>query len=299
MVSRAELTAQIQVSPLEFLGRMLARRFMPFLRDLGTRNLSNPPRLAAIASDHIGMIITAEGIYERDEVLLLRALLGISKREGVMIDVGANIGNHTIALADHFEKVIAYEPHPVTAHLLRANIALSEHQHINVRAVGLGDQAVTTVIRTLERNNLGSARISDNANVPGDVVEVRTADEDLADCLGPSDRVRFVKLDVEGHECNVIRGMRKTLLQHRPIVAFESMDGHAFLSITNELHSAGYTRFLTMSHGSMRSRIGRFLTRLFTGYSVTLTEPMHPPKEFESLVLAMNDRAIDSDASTR
>ena len=61
-------------------------------------------------------------------------------KAGVILDVGANIGNHTCFFARYFNQVIAFEPNPVAYRILQANIGLNRLKNVVLRKVGLSDK---------------------------------------------------------------------------------------------------------------------------------------------------------------
>ena len=81
------------------------------------------PSLAIFAFDHVGLAINSHGRYENDilnatfQFLKSKELIG----DGAALDVGANIGNHSVFFAKYFNKVVSFEPHPKVFKLLTIN----------------------------------------------------------------------------------------------------------------------------------------------------------------------------------
>ncbi|MGQ0565771.1 MAG: FkbM family methyltransferase [Gemmobacter sp.] len=153
--------------------------------------------------------------WERDELAVMAAHF---PKGGVLADVGANVGNHTLfaALFMGASRVIAFEPNPPAIALLRANVALNglgtcvDLSHLGwglAEAEGAGYSTVT------RRANLGATRLV--ADGQG-AIAVRTGDAMLAGA-----RVDFIKLDVEGMEMAALRGLSGTIALHRPPVFLE------------------------------------------------------------------------------
>lgn len=276
----------LKVSAREFLARLLARRAIPRLQRLGRTGGTLLPRFAVVATDLIGQAVVAEGLYERDDLAMMRQVLRRQGQGGIMIDVGANIGNHTLALSDLFDRVICYEPHPVTRLLLEANIALAGTRHVTVRPFALGDCAAEVTLRVVDPGNLGSARISDAGSDPGHNVSVRLGDTDLDEALGKDEAIRLVKLDIEGYEPRAIRGLMRHLRQHQPLVAFEALDANGMVQTRSALVDAGYTQFFRFSTDSGSQRLLRFLQRAVFGYRIRLDQLAPDDTRYASLVLA-------------
>lgn len=153
------------------------------------------------------------GIYEWEVGKTLRNLLS----EGdVFVDVGANIGYFSAVAADLVGsgRVIAFEPVPKYLKRLRELSINNPHHNIEVYPFALGPEKGNATIDVTSGSNLGW-----NTMVPGFMnpdavgervdVEVATLDELWLE-LG-LDHARVVKIDVEGFELNVLRGMRRTI----------------------------------------------------------------------------------------
>ena len=134
------------------------------------------------------------------------------------VDVGANIGNHSLYLGDLFDVVVSFEPNPVAYDRLKANIADSGFDFIEAIPVGLSDRKDRRPFAIPNKYNLGSARIVAYEKAQfmidverGDVLLEGRIEGDLA----------FIKIDVEGHEPNVVRGLEQVIKTHRPVIMFE------------------------------------------------------------------------------
>jgi FkbM family methyltransferase len=175
------------------------------------------------SDDYIGSDVFLLGRYENSQILALRRFLGDRHRDGVLLDVGANIGNHVVALADLFARVVAVEPNPEVHAALRLNIlANGLGSRVDALAVGLSDEAAELPF-SIEPGNLGGSGFLDAG---GDgpaaaVLQVVRGDDALAEHLGAGERLALVKIDVEGLEPRVIDGLSSTIAAHQPILAFE------------------------------------------------------------------------------
>ena len=70
-------------------------------------------------NDTISNEIIIDGIYEKNELDLISKIIG--KNNEIFIDVGANIGNHTLYFKDSFKEIYSFEPHPKIYQLLKFN----------------------------------------------------------------------------------------------------------------------------------------------------------------------------------
>jgi FkbM family methyltransferase len=157
------------------------------------------------------------GEYSPDEIAIIRSYVPAG---GVFLDVGAHVGLFSLVVAKHVGsggRVIAVEPAPDTALVLRANV---EANHVDdvveVLELALGEQAGTIALRA------GSAPADLGARSvygPGSAVaRVRTAafDELIRTEEVTLSALHAIKVDVEGAELSVLRGLERTITSYRP-----------------------------------------------------------------------------------
>lgn len=225
------------------LMRMLVRRY-PFSRARG--------RVLAFAMRHVGGFevgsdddgntflldlgnyidsrMFLEGCYERAGVELLNDYVDRYDCRWA-IDVGANIGAYTIPLAKNpkLVEVHAFEPDPRNHAQLWANVFLNDvSEKVSVHDVALSSisaDAALHVSRTPRRFdsgklNTGTASLVMNDRRHDESVAVRT--ERLDDVLDIEGESVVVKIDVEGHELEVLKGMERILAKDRCVIQVEA-----------------------------------------------------------------------------
>ncbi|MDR2165737.1 MAG: FkbM family methyltransferase [Zoogloeaceae bacterium] len=157
----------------------------------------------------------------------------------VILDVGANTGNHSIywARIHNAKRVHSFEPVPLTYGILCENIRLNGLGDIVIpHNFGLGDQDGDARIENFPVDNIGAARIgyAGNDRAPTGLKVARLDSLDLGE-----EKIDFVKIDVEGFERQALAGMEKTLRKHMPAVLVESF--RANIDFTKEFFKAlGY-----------------------------------------------------------
>lgn len=173
---------------------------------------------------------------------LLPQVLPYIRPGTVVIDVGAFIGDHTIAYLKQTGPdgmVVAYEPHPVSFECLSRNCP----QAVNIQsAVG---QAVGKTFLNPEEGNVGASWTSPEGSLE---VNMTTLDHDLSHLLTPLGRhpVSFIKIDVEGREIEVLIGATNIISQYHPAILFElnkdplERAGHSKMEIIQFLNEFGY-----------------------------------------------------------
>ncbi|GAA5159495.1 FkbM family methyltransferase [Viridibacterium curvum] len=220
---------------------------------------------------------------------------------GVALDVGANIGNHSLYFSRFFPRVLSVEPNPVTLNVLRANAALSGAD-VTVLPMGFGNANGSLQFWSNRAGNLGASGFA-FADGPtgernGQSIEcpIRRGDEVLAELsAGP---VALIKLDVEGAELSALQGLGECLRRDQPLVIFECLKaageggGDAIFAYLRE---RGYDRFFVVesSVSAARRPVGGWLRRLLQGERVAL-RAVDKPVEGEPwlMVLALPVGAV-------
>ncbi|TAL20123.1 MAG: FkbM family methyltransferase [Aquabacterium sp.] len=247
-LAHVEVDGRLRLLRTFFVSRLVARWSRQVKR-------AGYPRLAVIPHDSIGREVVFDGMYEKDllESIFEGALHEFKQgfAQQVALDVGGNIGNHSMYFARRFRKVIAFEPNPPVAKIFEANCLLNGIRNVELIQVGLGEQPARLTFVSNAGDNIGgsgfiggSARESD-----GEVIElpIERGDDVLAQRqLGA--RVGLLKIDVEGFELFALRGLRDTLVRDQPFVLFESHGNSdsGGKAVMNFLRECGYRQFLAV-----------------------------------------------------
>jgi FkbM family methyltransferase len=190
-------------------GRAVARHLAWQLRKLTARfpvelRLSNSALIAAHGRCGVSALVNSHGMYDYNNMTLIQLVLSGG---GLFVDVGANIGAYTlIASEQDAAQVLAFEPHPITFAALRSNIARNRRGNVTAVCAAVGDEAGMIAITNTpgsSTTHITSAEGSDSVAVP----MVRLDAELGARGLKPY----VVKIDVEGYELNVLKGLGTAL----------------------------------------------------------------------------------------
>lgn len=177
----------------------------------------------------------------------------------ISLDIGADLGEFTIAMLASSRSVIAFEARPAQAREL-ASMFDAVGAAVRVEAVALSDKAGRTAMRVVETEP-GRSTI-EAGNTLGDVgggavrsidVPVKRLDDFALDGIG------LVKIDVEGHELAVLRGAADTLVRNRPAIVVEAEERHhpgAIAELTGLLTGLGYAGYFDL--GGTRRPITEF-----------------------------------------
>ena len=145
-------------------------------------------------------------------------------RRRLILDVGANVGTHSLSFAQHFQKVHAFEPNPLLWPAFERNMELNSIKHVALHRVGLGakDELLTLFLTEKTNFGLGTFATFDQYDVPlkaSSTCKVVIGD-DFLDNLGIT-ACDAIKIDVQGFEPEAIAGLRRTIDRNRPIIWFE------------------------------------------------------------------------------
>ena len=178
---------------------------------------------------NVARIIRKGRFYERKFLEYISQL----QLEGVYIDVGANIGNHSIyfGLFSNADKVIGFEPHPQIFRLLQKNIRANDlEERVQPYNVALGEEEGTCSLATVPSDEIGGSKV-----VEGDELDQWTLDR-FAD-----EEISLVKIDVEGFEKFVLQGGEAVLENHRPELFMELTSWRQYYDVFKLLSPLGYT----------------------------------------------------------
>jgi FkbM family methyltransferase len=200
------------------------------------------------ADNYIEWTIMSTGTYE-DEI---SKLIRISLRPGNnSLDIGGNIGLQSIRMSQSVGKagkVYAFEPLEYLQQKFIKNMALNKADNVTLLPFALSDVESEAEFN-INKNawNQGTFSLSASQGTDKQTVLVKVAD-DLPEVKALSS-LALIKIDVEGYEYQVLRGLTSTLKQHRPRIIFE-YDAN-YWATTNQhivdcyhfLQSLGYTMY--------------------------------------------------------
>lgn len=173
-------------------------------------------------------------------------VLGQIIRPGeVVLDIGANIGTHTVAFSrmvgDH-GLVMAFEPQRLIFQNLCANVAINALTNVVTIQRGVGNRAEVIRLPIFDprrEQNFGSAVLHGHA--AGDDIEVVRID----DMHLP--KVSLMKIDVEGMECDVLEGARETIARYQPALFIENDTTDRSAPILQAIDALDYDAYWQMS----------------------------------------------------
>jgi len=169
-------------------------------------------------SDMIGYVIMADEQYY--EFNMMDMFWDYIPFEGTFLDIGANIGNHALMFNRFRPDVTIHCFEPIFKNYVLLNENAKDKPNIKTYHVGLG--STNEVVKTSQPhvNNAGGIRVDKQAGegetiiiIPGDTMNFIWA--------------TFIKIDVEGYELDVLRGLNNTITTCNPNIWIEDFTGEA------------------------------------------------------------------------
>ena len=152
-------------------------------------------------------------------------------KDGIFLDIGAHTGTYSVCLSPHCHSVYAFEPQERTYYALCGSVVMSNRPNIHCFQMGLGSQY--QVVREphilhIQNEDGGNSTVSTDVD-PSKVIRTETIRMTTLDTFLEGRElnapIRFIKIDVENNELNVIQGAIRTLEKNGyPKILFE---GHS------------------------------------------------------------------------
>lgn len=213
--------------------------------------MSNPPLLAEhhirvkrcrqgllmynVADEYVGRSLHLYGEFSEGEGDAFRQLISPGQ---VVLDIGANIGAHTLCFANLVGPggaVLAFEPQRIVYQMLCGNMALNAVTNVFANHLALGREAGSVLVPQLDYaqpGNYGGLALGSFAS--GERVSVVALDSlDLPRC-------DFVKIDVEGMEREVLGGAARTIARFQPTLYVENDRAEHSQALIADLLGIGY-----------------------------------------------------------
>ncbi len=237
-------------------------------------------------NDYIGKHILFDNFYEKEDLILIKNSFSNKIKNSSFIDIGSNVGNHTIFFKNSFKNIYSFEPQKTTYKILKLNTEPFKHIKTFNYGIDIEQKEVTFYIPT---NNTGMGRSSriEGENVKKEKVLLKPIEDFSIKDVG------FIKIDVEGNEYSVLKSLKKTLTKDKPIIGFElNSDNPDKNKLLEFLCKNNYKTFL-VNNKIFNSRIRNYLK--FLGWENKLVKvDLKTLKNFKShisMVISINDNS--------
>ena len=197
----------------------------------------------------LGLTVSHYGTYEKSESKIMEEEIKVGN---IVVDVGANIGLHTLNMArivGNTGQVFAFEPDPSNFKILEKNVKVNNYQNIILEQKAVGDKHGRTTL--YQSDNPGNHRLFPlTKQAKGQIqVELTSLDKYFTDS-NLANKINFIKIDVEGFEFSVLKGMKNILKNNKKIkILFENMQintiqaGFTPIKVLNYLTSYDFKLF--------------------------------------------------------
>ncbi len=151
------------------------------------------------------------------------------KNAGVFVDIGANVGQHSLYMSRYSALVHAFEPYDPVRDRLTKQISHNRIVNIQVHPLGLSNKNTRLPFFAPTGNNAGigsfdASSIEKGNKQIGELELIRG--DDFFSAANP-ERIDIVKIDVEGFEKPALEGLQETLRKYRPLIVCEITYGKA------------------------------------------------------------------------
>lgn len=181
------------------------------------------------AANLIDYHVLSRGAFEPGLTELLK-IWGKAIDNSLILDVGANVGVHSLGVCRAYKEVLSVEPFPPLIERLIHHIDINKIQNIKLIRGGLAAADSEANFIPPEPGNLGTGRVAK-------VVSSKNGSDELRIQLFSGDNLinkqarslAAIKIDVEGHELDVLSGLRNSINNYRPLIVCElltSADAH-------------------------------------------------------------------------
>ena len=154
--------------------------------------------------------VSSSDLFNLPELTLFNLYSQIASKYEMALDLGANIGLHSIIMdRAGFKKIIAVEADPSHIPNLRENLDRNEVENVQIRNQAVSDRTGRVVFSRLLGNLTGSHIKGSKETVYGEIEEIAVETFPLQDLMHSTGRI-FCKMDIEGHELVAINGISKS-----------------------------------------------------------------------------------------
>ncbi len=187
--------------------------------------------------EYVGRSLDVYGEFSEGEADIFRKLV---HPNDVVIEVGANIGAHTVLFAKQAGPqglVIAFEPQRTLFHILCANVALNNLFNVHAYLAAVGKEQGSLKVPPIDYSaeaNFGGLPLGDGDISAGETVPLAALDFLTLPYL------RLIKIDVEGMEADVLRGAQNLISKHRPFLYVENDRREKSKELIGLIDSLGY-----------------------------------------------------------
>jgi len=165
-------------------------------------------------------------------------------RGGAAVDVGANMGAHSVPMAKWFSHLYAFEPQEIIYRILRFNLANSLNATSYKAAVGNEEGVVYfPALDYSVKNNYGAMHKDLGKDQDIQMIPVQVRMLDKVDALRAEENIDLIKVDVEGMEKDVLEGAQYLIDKYRPVLYVENDKPDKMKALVQFINNLGYKAY--------------------------------------------------------
>lgn len=266
--------------------------------NIARKNIKNNPQLVIFSFDHIGLTINLEGRYEKLQLDLVERMI-VEKipnaKDAIALDIGANIGNHSLFFSNYFNKVYSFEPNPITYDVLLINCKYNTPKK-NIIPYNFGlSESERELPFIIDRSNIGGSKIQTSHEVANEDEKTTVQVKKVDDIEFPQKKpISLIKIDVEGHEFKALKGAEKIIKSNKPLILFEQGKDEIFggsSKVIDYLASFNYNFYTIQKRfyfgESFISKSLGFILRSAFGEQLSFVETKRFQNRYYDMILAI------------
>jgi FkbM family methyltransferase len=158
------------------------------------------------------------------EIKFLEFVRNNFQKQKTIIDIGANIGNHSLFFSEflEYDEIICFEPFEKNVELLKLNLI---GKNCRIMDYALSDSESEKILYNSQSNNFGGFSLHSYDGSKGENKSFIVKDKVVTKTLDSLNltNVTMIKIDVEGHENSVLNGGIETIKKNSPIIFIENL----------------------------------------------------------------------------
>jgi len=226
------------------------------------------------------------GFYAREEMRLFRDVLE-ALSNSTMLDVGGNCGHHALFCSKYAAEVYTFEPLQRFSQQIEEKISTNRIKNIRIGKYGLGEKNTELVFYPPHDNHTGLGSFVVKSDAKPIILPIRNGDELVREEM--IENIGFIKIDVEGFEVPVVRGLAETISKNRPVIFIEwTQASQTLLGDISfmELLPRNYEVFVFIDN----SYVPRWKAFRAKKYSLVKLDPTRIPAEVNLLLIPLEVR---------
>lgn len=205
---------------------------------LKNRNISKN-KIIAQFNDQLGEQISTHGFYE---IFYMSNILPYFDKQvfsNLMLDIGANIGNHSVYFSNYFRNIYSFEPQKLTFKILEINTNHLSNIKIFNYGVSTNKTEKDIYVNLNNRGMISDEKLDENY--------VKESVQFSPHTFKNEEIISYIKIDVEGNEVDVLSSLKEKIIEDQPIISFEYNDGYTKENIKSLFKKMGYTDFFVFN----------------------------------------------------